>query len=67
MKFVQPQTEEQAAVREGVQHQLMRATNAQIDAWLTTNVTNLAQARSVLALILRQQRAILRRLSQRSA
>lgn len=64
MKFVQPHTGEQAAVREAVQHQLMQATNAQIDAWLTTNVTNLAQARSVLALILRQQRTIFRRLSQ---
>lgn len=64
MKFVQPQTEEQAAVRDGARHQLMQATNEQIDAWLTANVTTLAQARSVFALILRQQRAILRRLSQ---
>lgn len=64
MKFVQPQTEEQAAIRDSRQHQLMQATNAEIDAWLSANVTNLAQARSVLALILKQQRAVLRRLSR---
>ena len=64
MKFVQPQTEELAAIRDSRQHQLMQATNAEIDAWLSANVTNLAQARSVLALILKQQRAVLRRLSR---
>lgn len=41
------------ATQQDLLNRLKTATPAQIDAWLTTNVTNLAQARTVLGAIIK--------------
>lgn len=64
MKFKQPQSPEQAGVRESRQHHLMKKSTAELNAWLDANINDIASVRSVLALILKNQRVILRRLSR---
>ena len=63
MKFKQPLSAERAAVLTDAKHPLMGKTNAEIDAYVDANVTNLADAKTLFKQMLKMQRNMMRRLA----
>jgi hypothetical protein len=64
MKVQQALSQEREAVLGDSKSVLVTKTNAEIDAWVEANVTNLAQARNLFKQILKMQRNILRHASR---
>jgi len=64
MKFKQPLSAEREAVLADAKHPLMGKTNAEIDAYVDANVTNLADAKTLFKQMLKLQRNLLRRMTK---